>query len=584
MLSFLKRKTIDPDHQPAQASKRETALSLQVPKYPPVDPGIPSFDPAEILSSQAEFLAKIRRAAGCDDDTFSSRYLQPIKAVARYLHLLPASSHDHFSGPGGLFRFCLEEAFYCLQAADGRIFTPLANVEARHALEPRWKYAAFLAGLVSEIYRPLACAVVTDERGEQWPKFMGGLYEWLMSGSRKRYFVTWQSGTKASSGAEGAAVLGQIVPREALTWLDSGSPAITRDLFAVALGQASRQESIVADVVESIREGILKREEVTRRSRYGHLCSGNHLEAHLLDVIRNRLARGEWKVHRGEEGPVYFGTDGLYLLWPDSAAAIRSDLTRDGIAGVPNSAYTLAEILGGCGALVKADRGQWLWTIVVSDLGHADQRKTAIRFAEPIAALGYVEATCRDRPFGATLVDQAASNSKNSLVDCIAAEATERPKAGPGTIYTIQPLDQNSGNAGPESAPPPDDLPVHSKAMMNPSEQVEAAPAGVSEPLRLTLKPVETELIDWWISNFKDRKTEFVVELTGRQVAVSADWLSQDGVELTTAIGLLDRRGWLGRGDWNGRGTKVGAVQFGDAKKMGFVINREGAEALGFFG
>ena len=131
--------------------------------YPPVDPGLPAASTEAVVQSQADLLRRLRKIVSVDDAVFDERYLAPIRALAAEIHLLPASAHDEFAGPGGLFRLCLEVAVFSTQAADGRIFTPDENVERRHALEPRWKYACFLAGLTCELYRPLAFAVVAEK-------------------------------------------------------------------------------------------------------------------------------------------------------------------------------------------------------------------------------------------------------------------------------------------------------------------------------------------------------------------------------------------------------------------------------------
>src|SRR5689334_10116966 len=67
---------------------------VPAPKYPPVDPGLPACDVQAVVESQAELVMRLRRVVGGDDKAFDQRYLGPIRNLARYIHLLPASAHE----------------------------------------------------------------------------------------------------------------------------------------------------------------------------------------------------------------------------------------------------------------------------------------------------------------------------------------------------------------------------------------------------------------------------------------------------------------------------------------------------------
>lgn len=521
MLNFLKRAVL-PGRVPAGVVGRLVPglpvhtgahLSIDVPRYPPSDPGLPAAPVPAIVASQRELIERLRRVAGFDDTTFESRCLAPIQGVARYVHLLPATAFEHFAGAGGLFRYCVEMALFSRQAAEGRMFAHAASAEARRDLEPRWKYACFLAGLLSELHRPLAALVVTDPTGRVWPTFLGSLDAWLRAVQAERYHVAWQGrppGLPAS--AEGAAVFGDIIPKGALAWLNEASPALVAEVFGTALGQAGTGGG-VASVVGATRERVLHVEASTRRTRYGQLRVGHHLELHLVDAIRQRVAAGGWGANP-RQGPLWFGADGLYLEWPVAAGAIRDDLMRNGTPGIPLCAFTLAEVLGRAGVLAEVSPGNWLWPICIGPCHDAapPTRCSALKFAEPRSVLGYTDVQPAARRFHAV--------------------------AEPGEHAV-------------SSAPPQG------------------------------LAPAEARMVDQWRQSLGDRRTDLLVWLPGRGLAVSQDLIALSGADLAAVATSLHRRHWLGRGDWPTPHARAGLLAFAGTLKPGLVLNEAGARQLG---
>lgn len=615
---------------------------LQVPalRYPPVDPGLPASSTRLILESQSDLIGILRRVVSSDEAAFQSRYLEPIKRLIDYIHLLPASSDEAFAGAGGLLRLSLEVAVYSLQAAGGRIFAPDANVEQRHANEPRWKYATFLAALCSEIYRPLAACVVTNAGGETWPKFMCPLSQWLDESGVDRYYLNWQQSSKGvTTGAEASAVIGKVIPPEAMTWLEQGGPEITRAIYAAALGQARPGDSILADVIEAIRVQVLRREEATKATRYGRLSVGHHIEPYILDSIRGYVESGKWNVH-DKSGPIYFGTDGLYLEWPRCAEAIRSDLDARGVAGVPRSPQTLAEMLGRAGAILSQESGQWTWSLVVSEpiVSAEVIRRTALRFKDSISVLGIVEAKPKPRPFADYMVLRLAEATakveqgpdpvpQNLVLPGKAAQTTPAtaapppppaptsnpslpgrhlpepssvgvPKAAspsPQGERKAQPTDEKTSQTGDPNQRPPADAKgavVDRAANAEGSRSSERAVAQevaqstvaelIPESIRNTLAPADAEMVGKWISLMNAHRSDQITWINDGQVAISGEYLMEEDLDLSTVVGKVEKHGWLGRPPGAGRQARVAQIQFGDASKPGFVLTSEAAKMLGF--
>lgn len=578
--------------------------------YPPVDPGLPAASTEAVVQSQADLLRRLRKIVSVDDAVFDERYLAPIRALAAEIHLLPASAHDEFAGPGGLFRLCLEVAVFSTQAADGRIFTPDENVERRHALEPRWKYACFLAGLTCELYRPLAFAVVADKAGHQWGKFIQPLSSWLAEERIDRYWVSWLSASQSapSSKAEGGTVVSRILPRAQLAWLDAGSPAINRDIMAIAMGQVRRGDSILGDLVESIRTKVHAHDEATRRSRYGKLRSGNHLEPYILDAFRVEVEAGRWSVNK-LDSIAYLGTDGLFVEWPRASDLVKRRLGDLGLKGVPSSPLTLAEVLVKSGACIDQEGGQVVWTIVVSDLSStaAAEKKTALRFRDP-AALGDLKTKAAQRPFTELLVNRVIAEASPSapasgpaapaasVFDSLPSVARVLkdpeprqlpPLGGPGAAQPAAETAPRAEKAIPASVPP-SSQPLQQASSSRGDEAAKDAPvvtlaALVPVGVRNQLRPPDAEFIGRLVRDYRAGKSDAVIEHSGRQIAVSQDYVEGLDRDFSATVGLFEKKGWLGRPDGAPRGARAAEVPFAHRPCIGFVITAEAAADMGFF-
>lgn len=521
MLNFLKRaaaprplRTPGPARTDLDAYLTAAPTHVDTPRYPPADPGLPVVSAAAVMASQRDLIERLREACGFDDGGFRTHVLAPVEAVARCILLLPATSHAHFAGPGGLFRLSLEMALFCRLAAQSRVVEPLASAEVRRAAEPRWRHACLLAGLLGELPRTLASLTVTDEAGREWPACLGGLDAWLERVQADRYHVVWREAS-GPGGAEAAGVLGDLVPKVTLAWLSEGAPAVVPSMFRAALGPAAPEGDELARLVLATRSRVIAVESVMRRSRYGHLRIGHHLELHLIDALRHRVATGQWL---DGQGPVWFGLDGLFIEWPAAADTVRHDVIRNGLRGVPLSAFTLAEVLGQAGFLEACAPGLWLWRIHTD----AGEERTAVKVAEPLALLGHADAPRLDRH---------VTRRGGSRVDA-SATVPVRPAASPA----------------PLSAAPASD---------------------------------ETVMADTWRRCLEGGRTDLIAWLPGRRLALSQDLLSLSGHDVAAAAAVLERRRWLGRGDWPSPSARAGLLVFDGALKPGLVLNDAGVDQLG---
>lgn len=330
---------------------------------PSADPGIGAASVDDILATHHDLLSRIKLCYGADRRAFESDLLEPIRNFAAYVNLLPATADNFFCEVGGLFRLGLEVSFYALQGTDGHIVSGRATISARRHLEPRWRHATFLAGLCSEIHRTLNQAVITDERGDEWPAYLGPLSGWLASRQSNRFFVRWLP-TAQETRALGLFALPHVVPAATMQHLACGNTvAVPQMLASVAGVPMYREQNILVDLVKRATALVINRNLVANANRYGRPILGAHIERYLLDAMRRLIvSNGAWTPNQ-ERSRVWHGKDGLFIVWPNAANEIRKLLEEDALPGIPKAPETILEILLAAGVLEPRSATQALWTI-----------------------------------------------------------------------------------------------------------------------------------------------------------------------------------------------------------------------------
>ena len=203
--------------------------------YPPPDPGLPAVEVSAVIAPHADWLTRLRYAYGADPAIFERDIGSAVERYAQYVHLLPASRGGVFDRPGGLFRMGVEIAFYALQAADGALFSGRQTISERARLEPRWRYATFLAGLCSELHRALGQLTVSNDHGELWPACRLPLARWLGETGSRHYRLRWRRQGTATR-ALGVVAIPNIVTRAIMQDLADGDALVLGHFMAAVSG------------------------------------------------------------------------------------------------------------------------------------------------------------------------------------------------------------------------------------------------------------------------------------------------------------------------------------------------------------
>jgi len=331
--------------------------------YAPTDPGFVCAAVSDILAEHDNLLARIRLCFGVDQAAFKRDALALIEAYAGYVHLLPATPDNYFRQPGGLLQLGLEVAFYALQGTDAHIFSGQSTITTRRQLEPRWRHATFIGGLCCELHRALASLIVVDVDGNEWPAYLTPLATWLAERQVERYFVRWRAQAPEARSL-GLFALPHVVQPAVLQNLSAGNTVIVPHLLASVGGlPVYREPNVLDSLVRRSLALVIDRNLKASADRYGSPQFGSHLERYLVDALR-RLASAEsaWVPNR-EKSRVWYGGDGLFLLWPQCAADAQALLDADQLPGIPKSADTVLDLLLAAGVAEPRDSSHNTWLI-----------------------------------------------------------------------------------------------------------------------------------------------------------------------------------------------------------------------------
>ncbi|RZI40116.1 relaxase [Herbaspirillum sp. HC18] len=332
--------------------------------YPPVDPGIPARAIEEVLNAHQDLIDRIKVCYGMDRTRFEQEPLRLIHRYAEFVHLLPATPDNYFNTPGGLLRMGLEIAFFSLQGTDGHIFSGRATITTRRHLEPRWRLATFIAGLCAEIHRTLCHVIVTNEHGDEWQPYLLPLSSWLARHQVARYFLKWRPNVHETR-TLGLFALPHVIPSEMLQALAADNAVIVPHMLASISGMPLyREHNILDDLVRRSAALVIDRYLQASADRYGTPQLGSHLERYLVDALRRLVSSdAAWRPN-AERSRVWFGSDGLFIIWPNAAADIRHLLESDQLPGIPKAPETMLEILLAAGVFEAKDASQPTWQIL----------------------------------------------------------------------------------------------------------------------------------------------------------------------------------------------------------------------------
>jgi conjugal transfer pilus assembly protein TraI len=453
-------------------ARMEPTVDATARAYPHLDPGVQVRSVEDILAAHQDLISRIKLCYGADREAFDADLLVPIRNYAAFVNLLPATSDNFFCEVGGLFRLGLEVAFYALQGTDGHIVSGRATISTRRQLEPRWRHATFIAGLCSELHRTLSQIVVTDEHGEEWPAYLGPLSAWLDKRRANRFFVRWIANAQESR-ALGLFALPHIVSPATVQHLATANTVAVPQMLSCLAGTVLyREQNVLVDLVKRAAALVIDRDLIASVNRYGRPMLGAHLERYLIDAMRRLVVSHPAWAPNHERSRVWYGREGLFIVWPNAVNEIRKLLEEDELPGIPKAPDTILEILLGAGVFEGRATGQPLWTIEPPP-GKTSIEAVKLAAAEILlpsygqsAAPLTTPLVVSEAPGPAPRTSATLPPREPDLVDTAFAAAELQPDAGAAASDVELPNDTPSGrptlapsfDITTENGPPPETL------------------------------------------------------------------------------------------------------------------------------
>lgn len=550
--------------------------------YPPIDPGISVRPIDDVLAAQDDLIRRIKLSYGTSRDTFDTDLFSVIRRYAEYVYLLPATPDNHFSLPGGLLRMGLEVAFYALQATDGQIFSGRSTISHRRQLEPRWRHATFIAGLCSELHRTLSHVIVIDAKGNEWPAYLSPLTRWLHEQSTSRFFLRWIPQAQETRSL-GVFALPQIVAPATLHYLAQGNSVVVPHMMASISGMpVYREHNILEQLVRRATALVIDRDLQSSGERYGKPRLGSHLERYLVDALRRLVVSNAQWTPNTEKSRVWYGKDGLYIVWPNAANDVRKLLEADQLPGIPKASETLLEILIDAGIVEPSAETHATWAILPP---HADKAIEAVRLASPSILLAAMDRPPEPLPHVLVKAPSASGAAPPSMVD-VSVDAGQTIELRPGSATSHNPPLQQplTPVSAAEQRPGPGvgdqlELPVVSSSPVS-STRADPAPRrpafSLTAPLRLdaSLRATLGHIVD----TLNRDVAEAACTLTPTGLFIPLAEFDRRAIEPASAIRALADASMLVSS--SSSKTKPVTHEFGGVAQAGIIIDRRFIEGL----
>jgi len=561
--------------------------------YPSVDPGIAALSTDEVLGPHQDLIDRIKICYGMDRPTFERDLLPLILRYAEFVHLLPATPDNYFNGPGGLLRMGLEVAFFSLQGTDGHIFSGRSTITTRRHLEPRWRHATFIAGLCSEIHRTLCHVIVTNEHGEEWQPYLLPLSTWLTRHPVSRYYLKWRPNVHEIR-TLGIFALPHVISAEMLQHLANGNAIVVPHMMASISGMPIyKDRNILDDLVRRSVALVIDRYLQASADRYGKPQLGSHLERYLLDALRRLINSNSAWIPNGEKSRVWYGSDGLFVIWPAAAMEIRALLEADQLPGIPKAPETMLEILIAAGVFDPQEAGQATWQIVPPNMKTSIE---AARLSSPAILFAGLDpapkplATALVRATGAETEGAAAAPGPSAPSGAAPIKASHKP--APAQQLPL-PIEQEPALPEQSATAPPPDGAVQIQTPEASARQAEAAavppkPSAIN-PLRREFKLAAPMRLN---PTVRDALAQIVDTLNGDAAAAAACIVSSGlfiplaefadrKIEPSLALRALAEVKMLARPKVSKGGqSQTEVLDFGGEKKLGLLLHPRFIEGL----
>jgi conjugal transfer pilus assembly protein TraI len=182
------------------------------------------------------------------------------------------------------------------------------------------------------------------------------------------------------------------------------------------------EHNILDDLVRRSVALVVDRYLQASADRYGTPQLGSHLERYLVDAIRRLVSSNSAWIPNAEKSRVWFGSDGLFIVWPNAAAEIRILLESDQLPGIPKAPETILEILVAAGVFEPKSPTQLTWQIVPPDNKTAIE---AVKLSSPTILFADIGSAPKPLSIGLVRAVPSATDNASTPPSAKATEATK---------------------------------------------------------------------------------------------------------------------------------------------------------------
>ena len=306
-----------------------------IPRYPPFMEGLPVHSPAALLATQQELTRGIQQLIA-NRELLEAHYNPSMLRLAEFVQLLPASQSHHHRGAGGMLRHSLEVGFWALQQTEGKLIRGVITPQQRRLIEPRWRLAAFLAGICHDLGKVVTDLTVTDRAGEEkWRPYKYGIYRWAESNRIENYFLHWTEGRGKNHTNVSSTLIDAVITKESFDWIGAGSTDAVIWLTESLNNNPGSSNQIHNFVVKADQLSVERDLKSMGAAMAGYEI-GVPIERYLTDIMRRLVQESIWRIN--EPGARIWNLNGTtYLVWPMAGEEISRRTRDEDIPGLPKT-------------------------------------------------------------------------------------------------------------------------------------------------------------------------------------------------------------------------------------------------------
>lgn len=304
-------------------------------------------------------LISIRRLTKTSIDQYDLLYFPAITAFIESCQLVPASSHHHHSGPGGLVIHTLEVIDRALRIRQQYSLPLNAAPETVSEQEHTWTYGIFIGALLHDAGKLITNYRLKLDTNKTWSPHGLPINE---SGAN-HYSIEFNHGSPYKLHNRLSNTFFYMIPAQGREWV-SQNPALMSQISAWLYGE-HYEHGVVGEIVrradmDSVSSNLQRGGDRIRIPN----APGVPMVDRLLTTLRELIDTKHFQFNKsGATGWVYNGH--TYMVCAVTVQAIVSHLNEHGATDIPRDNTRIFDILQEHGYVISNAEGGAIWHCTV---------------------------------------------------------------------------------------------------------------------------------------------------------------------------------------------------------------------------